>query len=153
MELYLPPVFNSQPKKRPYRPKIDWTPEMISELTRRFPVDFNKDIAADFGISWRSVVRKARELGLEKKQGFLEENRQDIVKKLMKVRKPNPKQQGKGFVIPNSEKYRFKKGHTPRIVWDEELKDRIHKKRNETIARERIRIKYGMQRLTKLNLK
>jgi hypothetical protein len=151
MELYLPPIIQ-KPTKRPYRPKIVWTEEMLSELKQRFPYEFNKNIAKDFGISWRSLVRKARELGLEKEANFLNTKRPEIVKLIAKVRRHNPAQQGKGFAIPNSEPYRFKKGHTPRIAWDIELRERVHKKRNETIRRDRIRIKYGLTRISKLKL-
>jgi hypothetical protein len=152
MELYLPPIIEKGKAKRPYRPKIIWTQEMFAELERRFPHEFNKDIAKDLGIGWRSLVRKARELGLQKEPGFLDTRRADIVTLILKVRKPNPAQQGKGFIIPNSEPFRFKKGHTPRIAWDQDLRDKIHQKRNQTIARDRLRIKYGLSRITKLKL-
>jgi len=118
----------------------------------RFPFEFNKDIAKDLGVSWRSLVRKARELGLEKQEGFLDKKRGEIVKLILKVRKQNPAQTGKGFVIPNSEQYRFKKGHVPRIKTDPELAKRIRDKRNETIRRDRLRRKYGLSPITKLKL-
>lgn len=153
MELTFPQIPKNIVQPKPKRRfKIDWTPPMVEELTRRFPTDFNKDIAKDLGVSWRSLVRKARELGLEKEDGFLEKKRGEIVKLIAKVRKPNPAQTGKGFVIPNSEQYRFKKGDIPRIKTDPELVKRIHDKRNETIRRDRLRRKYGLSPITKLKL-
>ena len=150
MELYLPPIL---PKKRKQGIKINWSPEMIQELTQRFPYEFNKDIASLLGISWRSVVRKARELGLEKSPDFFETNRPEMVKLILKVRKHNPNQRGKGFVIPNSEPFRFKPGNIPPQVKTPDLVKQIHAKRNETIKRDRLRIKYNLPRITKLNLK
>jgi hypothetical protein len=79
MELYLPPIIQ-KPTKRPYRPKIVWTEEMLSELKRRFSNEFNKDIAKSLGVGWRSLVRKARELGLQKEDNFLNTKRPEIVK-------------------------------------------------------------------------
>lgn len=153
MELTFPQIPKNIVQPKPKRRfKIDWTPQMVEELTRRFPTDFNKDIAKDLGVSWRSLVRKARELGLEKEDKFLDKKRGEIVKLILKVRKQNPTQTGKGFVIPNSEQYRFKKGHTPRIAIDPELAKRAHAKRNETIRRDRLRRKYGLSPITKLKL-
>lgn len=135
--------------KRKQGMKINWTPAMLGELTSRFATDFNKDIAASFGIGWRSVVRKARELGLEKATNFHEVTAKEQGRRAHEVRKHNPAQMGKGFVITGSEQYRFEKGHTPRMAWDTELQERVHAKRNDTIARDRLRKKYGMRRLTK----
>lgn len=39
---------------------------MISELKRYFPTTKNKELAELIGVSERTIVRKARELGLEK---------------------------------------------------------------------------------------
>lgn len=152
MELRLPPIPpTTAPTKRSGNQgiKIEWTPAMLDELTRRFPTEFNKDIAASLGVSWRSVVRKARELGLEKVENFHTITGKERGRRAHAKRKHNPSQMGKGFVIPGSEVYRFKNGHTPRIAWDTELVNRIHAKRNDTIARDRLRKKYGMSRLTK----
>lgn len=150
MELRFPII--PKPKRKQGIP-IVWTDKMLDELTARFPTDFNKDIAKSLGVSWRSVVRKARQLGLQKTPDFLEVKRPEIVKKILKVRKPNPKQCGKGFVIPNSEQYRFKPGNIPPQVNNPELVKQIHAKRNASIARDRIRVKYGLPPLTKLKIK
>lgn len=151
MELYLPPI-KLEPKPRKQGIKINWTPAMLDELVRRFPTDFNRDIAASLGIGWRSVVRKARELGLQKIEGFHEATGKERGRRAHAVRKHNPAQQGKGFVIPGSEPHRFQKGHKPPQADNPELVAQIHRKRNELIARERIRIKYGLRRLSKLKL-
>ena len=57
---------------------IVWTPQQLKLLTTYFPTMFNKPLALWIGVSYRTMLRKARELGLEKKPGFLEERRRDI---------------------------------------------------------------------------
>lgn len=58
---------------------IFWTPRMLKTLKDFFPIMFNKPLAAWIGVSERSLIRKARELGLEKRPGFLDDRREDIV--------------------------------------------------------------------------
>lgn len=153
MELYLPPIPRNVLNPQKQGVKIIWTPEMLEVLTRRFPHEFNKDIAKDLGMGWRSVVRKARELGLSKQEGFHEITGKERGRRAHAVRKHNPAQQGRGFIIPGSEAFRFQKGNVPPQVGNPELVERIHRKRNELIARERIRMKYGFPRLSRLNIK
>lgn len=147
MELYLPPI---KKQKRPFR--IVWSDEMIKSLQVKFPFTFNRELAKELKVSMRSLIRKARELGLEKEPGFLSKNRALITQ--MAVANNHNKYTGqKGWSVPNSEATRFKKGNVPAICKNQSVLNRIHLKRNETIRRERIRIRYGMTRLTKLNLK
>lgn len=148
------PVIAKTPTKRQgaQGKKINWTPDMLNVLTSRFPREFNKDIANSLGVSWRSVVRKAREMGLEKTEDFHKLTGKERGRRAKKSRTHNPAQMGPGFVIPNSEKHRFKKGHTPATARNPELVKQIHQKRNELIKRERLRIKYGLPRLSNLNL-
>jgi len=57
---------------------IVWTDEQLKLLHDYFPTMFNKPLAKWIGVSLRTMIRKARELGLEKKPGFLDERRRDI---------------------------------------------------------------------------
>lgn len=57
---------------------IVWTAEQLKLLKDYFPTMFNKPLARWIGVSLRTLIRKARELGLEKKPGFLQERRRDI---------------------------------------------------------------------------
>ena len=57
---------------------IVWTPQQLKLLRDFFPTMFNKPLAKWIGVSMRTMIRKARELGLEKKPGFLNERRKDI---------------------------------------------------------------------------
>lgn len=148
-ELYLPPV---KPQKQS-RPKIIWTPEMFAKLTDKFPNTFNKELAEELGISWRTLIRKARELGLEKEESFLEKNKTVIQTMAKAARSPNKTKGQKGWTVPGGEKYQFKPGHIPKMKTDKSLVERVHKTRNETIRRDRIRRKIGLTPLTKFKLK
>ena len=57
---------------------IVWTDEQLKLLRTYFPTMFNRPLAKWIGVSLRTMIRKARELGLEKKEGFLQERKRDI---------------------------------------------------------------------------
>jgi len=50
--------------------KYNWPKSDIKYMEENFPHVSNKELAAHFCIGWRSVVRKARELGLVKSETF-----------------------------------------------------------------------------------
>lgn len=50
---------------------ISWSVQMIDDLKRMFPRNSNEDCAEYIGVSVRTMIRKARELGLEKDKGWL----------------------------------------------------------------------------------
>ena len=78
---------------------IVWTDEQLMLLRRFFPVVFNRPLARWIGVSMRTLIRKARELGLEKKPGFLEERRLDIQRLA-----------GEAIRLSNNKSTRFTKG-------------------------------------------
>lgn len=45
---------------------IYWSRQMLDDLRRLYPTTKNEDLVEFFGVSLRTVIRKARELGLEK---------------------------------------------------------------------------------------
>lgn len=57
---------------------IVWTDEQLKLLRTYFPIMFNRPLAKWIGVSMRTLIRKARELGLEKKPGFLQDRKRDI---------------------------------------------------------------------------
>lgn len=138
-------------KKKPG--KIYWTPVMLDRLKNEFPTSYNRKLAADLGVSMRSLIRKARELGIEKEAGFLDKRRNEISRMASEAKPPNPTKGKKGWCVPNSEATRFKPGQPSRMKTDRELAQKVRRKRNETIRRERIRLKIGLKPLTKLKLK
>lgn len=54
-----------------YSTRIFWTGNMLSLLKRHFPTTRNEEVAELIGVSPRTVVRKARELGLVKDPDWL----------------------------------------------------------------------------------
>lgn len=57
---------------------IVWSEEQLRILRFYFPIMFNRSLAGQLGVSVRTLIRKARELGLDKKPGFLQERKRDI---------------------------------------------------------------------------
>jgi hypothetical protein len=151
MELKLEPLKKEKSKKGI---KIIWTNEMVQIITELFPTTYNRELAKLLNVSMRSVIRKARELGLEKEPDFLELRRDEITALATKALPPQPTKGQKGWSVPNSEKTRFKKGNVPPVIKYPDLMEKIQKKRNETIRRDRLRRKYGLSPITKIkNLK
>jgi hypothetical protein len=148
MELYIPVIL----KKKQSRPTINWTPVMIQKLKIEFPVRFNKELAKELGVGWRSLVRKAREMGVEKEPDFLE-NRRHVITEMAVKANHNPNTGNKGWSVPNSEYTRFKKGNVSVMRTNPDVVEKVRVKRNKTIKRERLRLKYGLLPLTKLKLK
>lgn len=148
-ELSLPVVF--EPKRR--TAGIEWTSEMIETITSKFATTFNCDLADELCVSVRTMIRKARELGLEKEPGFLDKKRKKISQMAKDARRPNPTKGQKGWTVPGSEKYQFKPGHVPAMKNNPELIERVHRTRNETIKNGKFRLKIGLDPETKLRLK
>ena len=66
------------------RTRLFWSAPMEEKLRRLFPTTKNEDLAIEFDMSARTIVRKARELGLEKdREWMLEHKRQNC--RLMRV--------------------------------------------------------------------
>ena len=55
-----------------------WTPQQLMMIRQLFPVTFNNALAKFLGVSKRALIRKARELGLEKVPGFVKDRQADI---------------------------------------------------------------------------
>ena len=53
---------------------IYWTPNMLSILKRHFPNSPNSEVCEMLGVSERTMVKKARELGLYKSQEYISNN-------------------------------------------------------------------------------
>lgn len=140
-----------KPKRR--TAGIEWSDGMIETIASKFATSFNRDLADELGVSMRTMIRKARELGLEKEPGFLDKNRKEISQMARDARRPNPTKGQKGWSVSGSEKYRFKPGHVPAMKDNPELIERVHRKRNETIKNEKFRLRVGLEPETKLRLK
>jgi hypothetical protein len=135
---------------KPPANKIRWTAEMLALLDRQFPNCFNDQIAKRLKVSVRTVIRKARERGLEKVEGFEWSGKAN--RRRQKNMPTNPHKGKKGWSVPGGEAYQFGKNNPPPKLTKPQRK-RMVKTRNETIKRERLRLKYGLKQETKLNLR
>lgn len=131
--------------------KTQWTEEMLQHMRDRFPYDFNIDLSKALGVSPRTITRKAREMNLDKEDGFLDKNRETITK-MATAALPEPWNKGISFTPLQLVPTQFKKGCISAMK-DPEVAARATATRNETIRVDRIRRKYGMSPITKLNLK
>ena len=133
--------------------KITWTPEMLTRIKFEYKYAYNKSLAKDLGVSWRTLVRKARELGLEKEEGFLEKRKTQIQKMARAKRRTNPTKGLKGWCVPNSEAHRFKPGNISPMAVNQEVRDKVRRSRLKTIEEEKYRIREGLDQITKLKLR
>lgn|GEM_PF-294710 len=92
--------------------RIYWSRQMLDEIIRYFPTMINEELAGMLGVSQRTLIRKARELGLEKDKEWLlkkwDEHR--MVAHVISKKKGYPGAFRKGeHAHPEGE---YKKGHT-----------------------------------------
>lgn len=129
-----------------------WTSEMIEKLTNEFSTTLTRNIAKDLGLTIDVVKRKAAYLGLKKEDDFINKHKAEIIKLAVDLKSPHPMKGVKGWSVPNGEKTQFKKGNIPPQVKNPELQTIFTQRRKETIKKERMRIKYGMEQKTNLIL-
>lgn len=91
----------------------EWTPAMLKKLRTYFPVAFNRELAEDLGVSMRTLIRKARELGLEKEPGFLDKNRK-IISRMANANKPPVGQSSIDALMKYGAPYRFTSTNRPK---------------------------------------
>lgn len=148
----------------PPKNKIVWTEIMLTKLEQCFPTRYNRELAKEIGVSIRTLIRKARELGIEKEPGFLDKRRDEITE-MAKATEPWKHPESirtqkapapEGFKAcqfqPGEHRYPevgFKKGQ-PSPMLDPEIREKAHKNRNKTIAKDRDRINRGLSPRTKL---
>lgn len=96
-----------------YATRIHWSKTMLDYLKSNFATTLNEDLSEWLGVSQRTMIRKARELGLQKDQEWLNEVWEQRRKQAQMVRrtKGNPGGFRKGaHACPECE---FKPGHKP----------------------------------------
>ena len=95
-----------------YSTRIYWSTDMLDYLRRHFPTTLNEELAGCLGVSQRTMIRKARELGLKKDEAWLQQvwdERRRLAQAISK-RKGYPGCFQKG--VHSSPDTEFKKGHT-----------------------------------------
>ena len=136
--------------------KIVLTPDQEKYLKNHYKHTKNADLSDRLGISVRSVNRIAKSMGLEKSRQFIRKTQLEAANKANESHRKNGTYPPKGYIIPRSEEFWFKKGERPvdRIGKKRET-ERIRKSvesRNELRKLEKARTLYGLPRQTKLNV-
>lgn len=63
-----------------YSLRIFWNADMVDYLRKHYPTTLNEELAGCLGVSQRTMIRKARELGLEKDTEWLYKIREERMK-------------------------------------------------------------------------
>jgi len=110
-----------------------WSNEDIAYLKEHFPNKWNRDLAKHFGLGMRTIIRKARELGLEKAPDF-----RDYIDFTSFNKGIPPKNKGlpqSMFASPEgmekSKYHYFKKGHVPANKTNPDVAKKIWKTRKQ----------------------
>lgn len=138
------------------RKKITLTPEQEKWLIAHFKHTKNEEIGERLGISQSSVHRFARELGLTKTKQFMRKVQKNTSERAKASHLRNGTYPPKGYRIPRSEEFQFKKGvsNIQRLGKAGERK-RVEKSaasRRKTFKVERARKLFGLPQQTKLRV-
>lgn len=132
------------------------TDQQEAWLQKHFKHTKNEDVAKKLGVSLRSVNRLAERRGLIKSRQFIKKCQEESTAKMNKIMLERGLYPPKGYVIPRSEEFRFKKGEKPidrlGAKRDAERIARCAQSRKETFRLERARALYGLPRQTKLKV-
>lgn len=139
------------------QPQLMLTDLGEEHLRQHYADTKNRELATLYGISPCTIYKLSRQRGLAKSQKFMEEVIYAQGKRNMRVANMLNNWPPKGYVIPNSEKHQFKKGHKSlREQLGEEryeaMAQRRKAKRARTVRMERFRILSGEPQRTKLKL-
>ena len=136
--------------------KIELSEKERKWMERHFKHTKNADIAKKFGISESSMHRIAREMGLTKTRYFMKACQSDASAAAKVSNLANGTYPPKGFIIPRSEEFRFKKGETPRQRLGKKRDlERIQKSaqsRKATWQKEKARVYFGLPQKTKMKV-
>lgn len=136
--------------------KTELTEKQLSWLDKHFKNTKNEEVASKLGISPRTAVRIARQRGLEKTRQFIRKCQEHAAHEAWLSNTVNGTFPPKGFVIPNSEKYRFKPGvrSVDRIGKKKEA-ERLRKSKESmavTWKKEKARVLFGLDQKTNLRI-
>lgn len=128
-------------------PMTHWTDEMIRQLQDGYATKFNRDLAIEIGVSLRTLIRKARALGLKKEPGFLAKNFDEIERRAAIASRKVGRAYLKG--IRTNPAGEFKPGHKESA----DTKAKRIASLKERAYRDKVRLKYGLKPTTKWPVK
>jgi len=107
--------------------RLYWGELKVQDFKRMFPFNTNEDLAIEFECSVRTVVRRARELGLEKDPDWLQRvwNKNRRMAHFMNTLESTPKADLTNF-IEGGKAHRYQKGHSDNLT-PEQRSERMKK--------------------------
>lgn len=125
-------------------------------LVKHFKHTKNKEIAERLGIAEVSLHRIARRMGLTKSKQFVAKCQAEAMEKAATSNRLHKRYPPKGYIIPNSEQYRFRKGETSlQRLGKRREAERAAKAaatRRATWKSEKARAAFGLPQRTKLRV-
>lgn len=122
-------------------------------LIKHFKHTKNDEIMLHLGLSHSSLHRFARKLGLKKTKQFMKKMQTDASSKAKASHLRNGTYPPKGYRIPRSEEYLFKKGESNRDRLSPKQYDECQEKRRkswlENRAKDRARFVFGFEQKTR----
>ena len=116
----------------------------------------NAEVAEHLGISHRTVVRIAREMGLAKLPEFTKAMQQNASEHAARRNRANGGNAGAKNLLIYGKAYQFKKGERQKDKMSAEAFDAMHRhigeQRKKTIKAEKRRVLFGLEQKTKLRV-
>lgn len=135
----------------------DLTEAQIAYLVKHFKNTKNALLAEKLGISETGVHRLARKYGLKKTRQFMRKTQRATADAAKASHLKHGTYPPKGYKIPRSEEYQFKKGETPVQRLGKRKEAARVKKAAQTLAAtrkmERARALFGLEQKTRLRVK
>ena len=116
--------------------------QKTKDFIRKYSTTTNDDLALEFGCSPRTIVRRARAMGLEKDISWMKAKHDANLAKMIRLHKACPHYDRESFLAAGAP-YRFRKGHDSGLT-HEQRSERM-KKAWETRRRNMRRKKYNEQ--------
>ena len=132
------------------------TDKQLDYLVRHFKDTDNEYLAMRLGISETVLHRFARRFGLKKTRAHVRQMQREAASAAKASHLAHGTYPPKGYIIPRSEEFQFKKGESSRKRWGKaKERKRIEKvaaARRATVIEERMRVRMGLPQLTRIKV-
>lgn len=136
------------------------TPELEAHFVRLYPTTMNRDMMRLFGISFSTMQRFKRELGLQKKMKTIRHKQAQLAKRICEENGYYESMRGKApceAAMEATRQLRASGWHPMQVVRKnkrryQRLMQKRSEKRKELMRKERIRVDWGMEQNTNLHI-
>lgn len=136
------------------------TPELEAHFRRLYPVTLNRDMMRMFGISFSTMQRFKRELGLQKKMKTIRHKQAQWAKRICEENGYYESMRGKApceAAMEATRQLRASGWHPMQVVRKnkrryQRLMQKRSEKRKELMRKERLRVNWGLEQSTNLHL-